>query len=36
VKFTVSAAMAEAGASKMNAAAAKRDLVRDIIDPFLK
>jgi hypothetical protein len=36
VKFTLSAAMAETGASNRNAAAAKRDLVVDIINPFLK
>ena len=36
VKFTVSAARAETEVNTMNAAVAKRDLVRDIINPFLK
>ena len=36
VKFTVSAAMAETEVNTRNAAVAKRDLVRDIINPFLK
>ena len=36
VKFTVSAARAETEVNNMKAAAAKRDLVMDIINPFLK
>jgi hypothetical protein len=36
VKFTVSAARAEIEVTSMKAAAAKSDLVVDIINPFLK